>query len=129
MLTFKEVVLVFLGGGLGAITRFLFGKLSLYYYSGNLPIGTFISNLISCLLLGVLLYFFIPRNGEYEKMINLLLIIGFCGGLSTFSTFSFETFELLKKGMTFYAVLNVSISILMGILSIYFIYSKFLKHS
>lgn len=123
----KSLLLVFIGGGLGAVLRFLIGKASLAYFGGKLPIGTFVSNLISCILLALILYAFQSKDIATEKWVKLALIIGFCGGLSTFSTFSFETFELLKNGFILQAILNVTLSICMGLGALYFIYLKFYK--
>ncbi len=101
-------VLVFLGGGIGSLLRFVISIL-LSKTSLSLPIGTLLSNVISCTLFGSLIYLYQEKNLIPEAYKHLILI-GICGGLSTFSTFSFETFELIKQGLVGWAVANIIIS-------------------
>ncbi|MCL4857186.1 MAG: CrcB family protein, partial [Flavobacteriales bacterium] len=89
------------------------------FYTGNFPLGTFISNMLSCIILAAVVIF--SKNKIDNELIKLLLITGFCGGFSTFSTFSFETFDLLKSGNYLVAFLNITISIAVGVGLIYFL--------
>lgn len=114
-------LLVFIGGGLGSVLRFsiaiIFGKTTL-----SLPWATFSSNIISCLIFGTILYLYKEKNLVPENYRNFMLI-GICGGLSTFSTFSFETFELIKQGMAGWALLNVTLSCLLCT-GIFFVFAR-----
>lgn len=112
--TIMTYVWVFIGGGLGSVARYGISKLAASYYSGNFPLGTFIANSIACLLLAVIIVFVIPRNSE-SSWLQPLLLIGFCGGFSTFSTFSNETTELLQSGQIAIAVLNIAVSVIVGV--------------
>tara|TARA_B110000503_G_scaffold136680_1_gene219481 strand:- start:1386 stop:1757 length:372 start_codon:yes stop_codon:yes gene_type:complete len=111
----KSMLFIFLGGGFGAVVRFLIAKFSIQFFESNFPVGTLVSNIIASFILGLLVYQFNYRLDASQKTLYLFLVIGFCGGLSTFSTFSIETFELLKQGNFAFAILNVVISIGVGI--------------
>lgn len=113
----NTVLAIFLGGGLGSLARFGVSKL---FYNPNFPIGTLITNVLSCIILGVFTFFFLEKNPN--AFIKALILIGFCGGFSTFSTFSFETFDLIKSGNHLIATANVLISVLVCLGVIYLIY-------
>lgn len=107
---------VFLGGGFGSICRY--GVNRLVVDSGYpFPLATLIANLLSSLLLGALVVLSMRQLIAIEY--RLLLMTGFCGGFSTFSTFSSETFQLLEQGHYFYAFANVVISVALGLICIY----------
>jgi fluoride exporter len=87
--------LVFLGGGLGSICRFGLGHwLTGYRY--QFPWATFAANVLACLVLGVLVM--LNMKGRLGGQASVLLMAGFCGGFSTFSTFSNETVQLMIAG-------------------------------
>lgn len=98
-------LMVFAGGGVGCLLRYLIG-LSIQKHTGNLPWGTFISNVTSCIIFALVIWL-----GNNKDLVNsnlkLLLLTGFCGGLSTFSSFGYETFLLYKQGLIAYALLNI----------------------
>ncbi len=105
-----QIIAIFLGGGLGSIARYGISKGVLFYFKHDLPLGTFLANLLACLILGLAL-------GKYEPMFSeknfwfFFVIIGFTGGFSTFSTFSFETLVLFKTGQFWYGIANVLFSV------------------
>ncbi len=109
-------LMVFIGGGLGSICRY---GLSLYFNTtpGEIPIGTLTANVLSSILLGFLIAYSIKT--EPSNMVKLLLMVGFCGGFSTFSTFSKEAYDLLQLGQQTMALCYVLGSCLLGILSVY----------
>lgn len=105
---------IFIGGGAGSVLRYLISKGTQAYFQGNFPLGTFLSNMLACLLLALLIVFVLPRNSD-SQWIQPLLVIGFCGGFSTFSTFSNETVQLLQSGNAAIAVSNILISVAVGV--------------
>jgi len=119
-------LLIFIGGGLGSIARYGTGNLMSSWFKMALPIGTLVSNLMACILLALVIVFFAPKT-ESLSWVSPLLIIGFCGGYSTFSTFSNQTFELMNQGQYFWAIMNVLISVVAGIGLIFLIRSKMMS--
>lgn len=107
-----KLLLVFIGGGLGAMSRFLVttalaGKL------GNFPLGTLAANLFGSLLMGLVIGLL---AGRYES-VRLFVAVGFLGGFTTFSSFSAETLALIQGGQIFSAVANVTISVIAGLIA------------
>lgn len=109
-------LLVFIGGGLGSLVRYLFG-LGFQRTALTLPWSTFAANVTACLVFAWVIW--LISKGNDSQTMRLLLLTGFCGGLSTFSSFSFETFLLFKQGLTIYALLNIFFNTLACLLIFY----------
>lgn len=114
----QNVIAVFLGGGIGAVMRFLTGMLAVRFLSVNLPVATFAVNIVGCFILGLLYAFFIDRP-EINTPLKLALTAGFCGGLTTFSTFSLEVFEMLKNAEFMQVLGYIAFSLIVGLLAVW----------
>lgn len=116
----KNIFLVFIGGGLGCILRYL---VSLFCSSpsSNVPYHTLLVNIIGSFIIGLLFAVLVAKTAITQEL-RLFLMVGFCGGLTTFSTFSLELFSLFGQSKLLffsYALLSVVscfIAVFIGVL-------------
>lgn len=116
-----QYLLVFIGGGLGSVMRYFF-SVALHKTNFQLPVATLSANILSCLIFGGVIYIYEEKHLIPEPYKHLVLI-GICGGLSTFSTFSYETFELVKQGLTAWALINIFVSCILCT-ALFFLFTK-----
>jgi fluoride exporter len=114
----NNILLVGLGGGIGSILRYLCQKWVNDSYQHNFPLATFLVNVSGCLLIGIL-YALGEKGNILSPQTRLLLVTGFCGGFTTFSTFAFENMNLLRTGDSFYFLLYAIGSVAVGIMAVY----------
>jgi CrcB protein len=111
-----NVLAIFIGGGLGSLSRYGISIL-LRAYSLDFPFATLAVNIVGSFILGFTIALF-WNKAHYNDTVKLAITIGFCGGLTTFSTFSWETFDLIKNGEFTLAVIYALISVLTCVLAI-----------
>ena len=107
---FQLLLAVFIGGGTGSVARWL---LSMRFNTlhQQIPFGTLTANLIGAFIIGLGLAWF-NRMPHLDPVWKLLITTGFCGGLTTFSTFSAEVVFLLQDGRAAWALLNIAVNLL-----------------
>ena len=115
---FKLMLLAGAGGFIGTCCRFLTNRLYLTYFKTTLPIATFTVNILGCFIVG-LIFGLLNRAGIVSPKLNAFLIVGFCGGFTTFSTFSYETFSLGMNGEMLTSLLYVVTSFVIGLLAVW----------
>lgn len=116
------MLLVFIGGGLGSLSRYGISQLFLSQWENKFSatVATLTSNLLATIILA--LVWIAIDLGKIPQNMKFLILVGFCGGFSTFSTFSFETFQLLREGLFGVAILNVLISVVICLLAIFLVF-------
>jgi len=111
-----QYLLVFVGGGMGSLLRYGIAR-GMASYEFTFPHATLVANILSCIVLG----FFVAWSlkGGVSDELKLFFMVGFCGGFSTFSTFSNETFSLFQNQHHAYGFLNILGSIAVCLVAIY----------
>ena len=107
-------LLIALGGAAGSLLRYLIGGAVQRMSASGFPIGTMFVNVSGCFLIGILVRQFL--NMQTSPELRALLIVGFCGGFTTFSTFSAETLALIEGGeygrAAGYVILSVALCLI-----------------
>ena len=110
----RQLLLVALGGALGSAMRYLTAILLAHHYTGSIPLATLVVNVLGCFLIGLL----IGLCSE-TTYLRLLFITGFCGGFTTFSTFTAESYVMFREGAYGLAFLYIAGSVLIGLLALW----------
>ncbi len=115
-----NLIYVFLGGGVGAVCRYLVTTQIGMRLGTFFPFGTLTVNVVGSLLMGLImgaLAVLARTSGLLPEQVRLLLTVGFLGGFTTFSSFSLETLTLLRGGSYALAVVNIGANVLLGLLA------------
>lgn len=106
----KNALLIFLGGGTGSVLRYAIGRITpAIVMSMPFPASILLVNILASAVLGLVVGFGLSRSGGEE--LRLLVGVGFCGGLSTFSSFSSDTLALLQHDRPGAACLNIGLNV------------------
>jgi CrcB protein len=108
------LLLIAIGGAIGSVVRYIMGRAVQGLSGSGFPVGTLAVNIVGCFLIGVFVRFLL--NSQTSPELRALLVVGFCGGFTTFSTFSYEAVGLIEGGdyarATTYVVASVVTCIL-----------------
>lgn len=108
----RNLLLIALGGAVGSVLRYLVSSLNTSF-----PWCTFTVNILGSLLIGLLVG--LVSKGMLSPELKLLLVTGFCGGFTTFSTFANESFSMVKAGDILLTALYVGASVFIGVIAVW----------
>ena len=114
----KSILMVGLGGFIGTVARFLFARYFQFNVTSVFPWSTFIVNIVGCLLIGII-YGLSEKGNMWSPDVRLFLTVGICGGFTTFSTFSYDSFLMIQEQDWFRFALYTSLSIFIGLMAVY----------
>ncbi len=114
----KNILLVGFGGFIGSVGRYFVSRLNLQLYFYSIPIGTLTVNVTGSFIIGFLTGI-AAKSVILNSDLRLLLMVGLCGGFTTFSSFTSENLELLHNGQILSLVLYTSLSIILGFTAVY----------
>lgn len=118
----KNILIVALGGSIGSVARFLVSKLNLYVNFFSIPVGTLAVNVIGSFIIG-----FLTGISDKSTLLSaewrLFLMVGICGGFTTFSSFTNENLTLMHNGQLLSILLYTGLSIFLGFIAVYLGYS------
>jgi CrcB protein len=110
--------MIMLGGGAGSLARYLAGTAIMSRFGGRFPLGTLIVNVSGSFVIGLLMTLFTERWQPHPHW-RLLLVVGFLGGYTTFSSFEYETYQAVQEGGQWIGALNVVASVLCGYFAVW----------
>ena len=111
-------LLVAIGGGAGALARYVAASAIMTRFGGKFPLGTLVINVTGSFLIGFLMTTLTERF-KLDPSWRLLLVVGFLGGYTTFSSFEWETFTAVREGAWWTGALNVTSSVMLGYIAVW----------
>ena len=109
-------LLVALGGAIGSVARAWVGVTAVRLVGAAFPWGTIVINILGSAVIGMVAASALsPTRTLFTQEVRIFLMVGFCGGFTTFSSFSLQTFELLREGRAAAALANVALSVVICI--------------
>jgi CrcB protein len=113
----KQALLVFLGGGLGSVARYLL-SVKFNNYENAIPYGTLLANILGSLIIG-LIFGYMAKTGNLSEKYSLLIATGFCGGFTTFSAFIYENYLFVKDENYFNLIPYLAITFILGFVALF----------
>ena len=110
----KTIILVGLGGAIGSVLRYLSSWFASKYFQGSFPISTLVINIFGSLLIGIFIGILAKYYPENHPL-KFLLIVGFCGGFTTFSSFAVENYNLFQNQQQLSAYIYIITSVILTI--------------
>jgi len=111
-------LLVLIGGGVGALARYVAASAIMSRFGGRFPLGTLVINITGSFLIGFLMTILTERF-KLDPAWRLLLVVGFLGGYTTFSSFEWETYTAIREGGIWTGMLNVGSSVMLGYIAVW----------
>lgn len=111
-------MIVFLGGGMGSLIRYLAGTAIMASYGGLFPLGTLVINVTGSFLIGLLMTL-LTEIWHLDPQWRLALVVGFLGGYTTFSSFEYESYRAVRDGGHWLGLLNILASVILGYLAVW----------
>lgn len=114
----QTILLIAIGGGIGSALRYLTALFLSKFCSHWFPVATFAANIVGCFIIGIIIGL-TAKHVLLHGNARALLVTGFCGGYTTFSTFALENMTLLQNGHLLQTALYTSLSIIFGIAAVW----------
>lgn len=113
----KQLLYIGIGGFIGSILRFLVARLNLSVQLFSIPVGTLIVNLLGSMIIGFLAGV-ASKSELMSPNLRLFLMVGICGGFTTFSSFTLENMTLLQNGQYVSAIIYILSSLILGLVAV-----------